>query len=529
MMNDKTSIKLVTLSGECIEVTFQRAMEVPPAVLYHFHVSDVRKKRAKRLVSVLSSWTFQVEVQRYDSLVGTVCLNAIRRALDSGIISFDSPSDLQHYQQLSLKISDFQEQPAKTEVEIRHYITEKAYWLAYRSPTQTLPDSVMLPIPFDEPADLNYLGAEADDIKRILRRLASQGLLEKVFEGNARPTEKLLSEYESVAGTGTPTSTQKNASSDDRKFASLAVEEARKSVPEADGRPHPKVGAVVVKKGRVLSSAHRGETAGNHAEFIALEKKLADDAVAGATVYTTLEPCTTRNHPKIPCARRLIERKVARVVVGMLDPDPRITGKGVLALREANIVIDLFPHDLMTEVEELNREFKRYHSQPNTSASQGAGAEEPTLPLLMKRSFQRLHQLHGKPVLTFQDGTSLQIEDTLYLDFDAGSRFIGFCVPASPRTFEICGLLAVHARQLGDELARGLSVTLKAPGENPQDINTLAYTGRVYLYHHDALTHRQVADVEDAFRKQGLNVVLRGPDYLTAAWLEWKRKNSKNL
>ncbi len=147
---------------------------------------------------------------------------------------------------------------------------------------------------------------------------------------------------------------------DDRRFARMAIEEARKSVPEDDTRPHPLVGAVVVKDGKVLATAHRGEAEGNHAEFTALEKKLAETAVAGATVYTTLEPCTTRNHPKIPCADRLIERKVRRVVIGMLDPDPRITGRGQRRLRQASIITDLFPHDLMTEVEELNREFTRH-------------------------------------------------------------------------------------------------------------------------------------------------------------------------
>src|SRR5947208_4355255 len=76
--------------------------------------------------------------------------------------------------------------------------------------------------------------------------------------------------------------------------------------------------AVVVKDGRVLSSAYPGEAPGNHAEFTALDKKLADQVVCGATIYTTLEPCTTRNHPKIPCVKRIIDRKVARVVVGML-------------------------------------------------------------------------------------------------------------------------------------------------------------------------------------------------------------------
>jgi pyrimidine deaminase RibD-like protein len=154
----------------------------------------------------------------------------------------------------------------------------------------------------------------------------------------------------------------------DFKFARLAIDEARKSVPEDDGRPHPWVGAVVVKNGKVLSTAHRGEVPGNHAEFIALERNIPDAAAAGATVYATLEPCTTRNRPKIPCADRLIERKIRRVVIGMLDPDGRIRGKGHRKLSNAGIEIDFFPHQLRMEIEEINREFTRYcEQQPEAS------------------------------------------------------------------------------------------------------------------------------------------------------------------
>jgi pyrimidine deaminase RibD-like protein len=148
---------------------------------------------------------------------------------------------------------------------------------------------------------------------------------------------------------------------EDRKFAQLAIEEARKSASEADGRSHPKVGAVVVRGNQVIAQAHRGEEPGCHAEYIVLERKLADDSLVDATVYTTLEPCTARNHPKVPCARRIAERKVKRVVIGTLDPNPSITGRGQLMLREANIITDLFPHDLMSQVEELNRDFTRQY------------------------------------------------------------------------------------------------------------------------------------------------------------------------
>lgn len=144
----------------------------------------------------------------------------------------------------------------------------------------------------------------------------------------------------------------------DIEFMRLAISEARNSKSE-DERVHPRVGAVVVKNGVKLATAHRGEILGNHAEFTALETKLGEELTSGATVYTTLEPCTTRNHPKVPCAHRLVERKVSRVVIGMVDPDQRISGKGILELRKANIEVDLFPKELMAEVEEINREFIR--------------------------------------------------------------------------------------------------------------------------------------------------------------------------
>jgi len=143
----------------------------------------------------------------------------------------------------------------------------------------------------------------------------------------------------------------------DRAFMEMAINEARKCKSE-DKRSNPMVGAVVVKDGKVLAKGYRGELSlGEHAEFTVLERKLKDEILTGVTVYTTLEPCTTRNHPKKPCAERLIERKVARVVIGMLDPDNRITGKGQRRLREANIITDLFDHDLMSKVEEINRFF----------------------------------------------------------------------------------------------------------------------------------------------------------------------------
>lgn len=143
----------------------------------------------------------------------------------------------------------------------------------------------------------------------------------------------------------------------DEYFMSLAVQQAK----ECRGNPtDPFVGAVAVLDGNIKALAFRGEKhPGEHAEYTLLEGKLKSETLAGSTIYTSLEPCTKRGPGKVPCAARLIERKVARVVIGMLDPDQRITGRGVLQLRRAGIAVDLFPPYLAAQLEELNREFTR--------------------------------------------------------------------------------------------------------------------------------------------------------------------------
>jgi pyrimidine deaminase RibD-like protein len=159
-----------------------------------------------------------------------------------------------------------------------------------------------------------------------------------------------------------------NFSEVDLQAMTEAIRQAEKSICET-GKINPKVGAVIVKDNRIIGSAFRGELkSGEHAEFTLLEKKFRDQILAGATIYTTLEPCTSRNPPKIPCVERIISRKFSKVLIGMLDPNQKICGRGILALRHANIEVNLFPCDLMAQLEELNRDFIRYYSMEDEEA-----------------------------------------------------------------------------------------------------------------------------------------------------------------
>jgi pyrimidine deaminase RibD-like protein len=160
----------------------------------------------------------------------------------------------------------------------------------------------------------------------------------------------------------------------DRKFCELAVAEARKSIAEDDGRPHPYVGVVIVKDGKILATAFRGESGkGDHGEYCAL-KKVNEADVQGATVYTTLEPCSERNPPKKSCTERLIAAKVARVVSGSADKDESVYGHSTLV--EAGIEIGFFQHDLMQELLVLNKVFN-----DSRRAKQGIPPPNDTGPL----------------------------------------------------------------------------------------------------------------------------------------------------
>lgn len=100
--------------------------------------------------------------------------------------------------------------------------------------------------------------------------------------------------------------------------------------------PNPAVGCVIVKGGRVVGRGWTQDGGRPHGETMALAQ--AGEAARGATAYVTLEPCS--HHGKTPpCAAALIASGVARVVVALGDPDPRVNGQGIALLRAAGIEV----------------------------------------------------------------------------------------------------------------------------------------------------------------------------------------------
>jgi diaminohydroxyphosphoribosylaminopyrimidine deaminase/5-amino-6-(5-phosphoribosylamino)uracil reductase len=106
-----------------------------------------------------------------------------------------------------------------------------------------------------------------------------------------------------------------------------------------DARPNPWVGAVLVSPAGTLVASGATEPPGQrHAEVVALDA--AGAAARGATLYVTLEPCAHVGRTP-PCVDRVIASGVRRVVVGVVDPDPRVSGRGLAELRAAGIEVDV--------------------------------------------------------------------------------------------------------------------------------------------------------------------------------------------
>jgi diaminohydroxyphosphoribosylaminopyrimidine deaminase/5-amino-6-(5-phosphoribosylamino)uracil reductase len=101
------------------------------------------------------------------------------------------------------------------------------------------------------------------------------------------------------------------------------------------------VGCVIVRDGQVIGEGYHQQFGGPHAEPNALDDcRRRGRSPEGATAYVTLEPCCHTNKKTPPCAPRLVEAEVARVVIGCLDPNPAVNGNGVAMLRAAGIRVD---------------------------------------------------------------------------------------------------------------------------------------------------------------------------------------------
>ncbi|MCP4255147.1 MAG: bifunctional diaminohydroxyphosphoribosylaminopyrimidine deaminase/5-amino-6-(5-phosphoribosylamino)uracil reductase RibD [Candidatus Scalindua sp.] len=128
----------------------------------------------------------------------------------------------------------------------------------------------------------------------------------------------------------------KKASLDDNYYMGIAIRIARKGIGKTS--PNPMVGSVIVANGKVIGQGYHKRCGDHHAEINAINSTKKN--IKGSTFYVTLEPCSHHGRTP-PCIAALIKEKPERVVVGSLDPNPEVNGKGIKILRSKGIKVDV--------------------------------------------------------------------------------------------------------------------------------------------------------------------------------------------
>ncbi|HXF06241.1 MAG TPA: bifunctional diaminohydroxyphosphoribosylaminopyrimidine deaminase/5-amino-6-(5-phosphoribosylamino)uracil reductase RibD [Blastocatellia bacterium] len=143
------------------------------------------------------------------------------------------------------------------------------------------------------------------------------------------------------------------SSTTDEQWMRRALELAASAIGEAS--PNPLVGALVVRDGRIVGRGVHRYAQVTHAEVLALED--AGEQARGATLYTTLEPCSHHGRTP-PCTEMIIRSGITRVVAAMIDPNPQVCGRGLETLRRAGVRVDLGVCE--SEARRLNEAFVTY-------------------------------------------------------------------------------------------------------------------------------------------------------------------------
>jgi diaminohydroxyphosphoribosylaminopyrimidine deaminase/5-amino-6-(5-phosphoribosylamino)uracil reductase len=190
-----------------------------------------------------------------------------------------------------------------------------------------------------------------------------------------------------------------NVASSDERFMAAAIALARKGDGFVD--PNPLVGAVIVRDGTIVAQGYHEEYGHLHAERNALADAAAKGIdVRGLTMYVTLEPCSHYGKTP-PCALAVVECGITRVVVGSLDPNPKVDGKGIRILRDAGIDVEILSGPLAAQCKELNETFFHFietglpfviHKYAMSLDGKIAGANGEQLTISGAASHERVHE-----------------------------------------------------------------------------------------------------------------------------------------
>lgn len=117
-------------------------------------------------------------------------------------------------------------------------------------------------------------------------------------------------------------------------------------------------------------------------------------------------------------------------------------------------------------------------------------------------------------------GTDTPIKMQAYFDFNGRSKFLGYLVPTSQTTYDTCVYLSAISQETFDDLEGAVSVEAGFVGQRERrSLKDLRFSGQVVIYHEDNLTPRQAVDLSELYKSKDLDLVLRGPEYLSLKFL----------
>jgi diaminohydroxyphosphoribosylaminopyrimidine deaminase/5-amino-6-(5-phosphoribosylamino)uracil reductase len=125
-----------------------------------------------------------------------------------------------------------------------------------------------------------------------------------------------------------------NFTKEDRKYMEIAIKLAGRG--KGDAKPNPMVGAIIVKDGKIISSGYHRQAGLHHAEIEAINNSI--QSLESSTMYVTLEPCTFQGKTP-PCVNEIVKHKLKEIIIGCIDPNPKVNGRGIEFLKKAGIKV----------------------------------------------------------------------------------------------------------------------------------------------------------------------------------------------
>lgn len=173
----------------------------------------------------------------------------------------------------------------------------------------------------------------------------------------------------------------------------------------------------------------------------------------------------------------------------------------------------IFIYCAITYFSDLNVEHQNKQPIPQETK------QRPTLYELFKTDFSDTFRVTEKYTATI-DEVKVDIIAQIYDNSFSRTRFMGFYIPHSDHTYQICVLISNEYKKILDKLASVFNVTNIIPGESAGTTsNELVFSRRIYIYHDTDLSLQQKASIEQLFKSKELSVIFRGTDFKVASWL----------